>query len=253
MISVVFTCKGRPSLTELCLRRFKELMTEEHELMIAYDGYNEKYMDVLRGIVGKKTRIFHTGGDASRFALINRALDECSGKYFMHLENDFYWDNPFCLDYALEAFEQHPDVDYVRLEWLPFTDSQFKEYRNLRVAKIGIMKDNAPYRFTFNPHLRREKFPCGRFLESGFTKQPEQHHNDSYVGTSACLSGKNFRHLGIYDERGHYKPWYAERFTLRRGERTIGDPLEEFTKFCRNPEYYNLFWRYMRDHGYKHD
>ena len=245
LISVVFTCKGRPALTELCLRRFTELMPEPYELFICYHGTDEHYMDRLQLLWSKNSSVVF--GDCSRFKLINEALDDAEGDYFMHLENDFYWERQECLNEAVGILDNHT-VDYVRFEHLPFGDSTFERYTTIVGNKYGIMKQDAPYRFTFNPHLRREKFPCGRFQEDSFTKQPEQHHNDNYEGTSACLFGDNFRHLGIYDEGGHYKPWYAERFTLRRGEREIKNALEEFNAFCDDYYYRQLFMRYLHAH-----
>jgi len=251
MISVVFTCKGRPALTELCLRRFKELMPEPYELFICYNGMDEDYMDKLQLLWADGASIVF--GDGSRFKLINEALDDAEGDYFMHLENDFYWQRRKCLQDSLEFLQRYEDLDYIRFEYLPFTEKTFSEYRQIEDNQIGVMKKDAPYQFTFNPHLRRDKFPCGRFQEDSFTKQPEQHHNDTYKGTSACLFGNNFRHLGIYDEGGHYKPWYAERLTLRRGERTIDRPLYEFDQFCSNYLYRQLFMRYLHDNRDKHN
>ena len=74
LISVVFTCKGRPALTELCLRRFKELMPEPYELFICYNGVDEHYMDKLQLIWAKNASIVF--GDGGRFHLINEALDD---------------------------------------------------------------------------------------------------------------------------------------------------------------------------------
>lgn len=244
LISVVFTCRGRPYLTELCLKRFKELMPEPYELAIAYDGADDDYMLMLYDVA--EPEIFVPNYKRrSRFALINRALDLSRGEFYMHVENDFYWQDSECLGVALNALGEHPEIDYIRFEYLPFQNGQFRSFYEVDGRTIAIMKETTPFRFTFNPHIRREKFPCGRFKEGDFTKQPEQHHNDTYKGTSACMSGKNFRHLGIYDEGGHFKPWYAERFTLVRGMRSIDDPLKEFNKFCDIPEYVKLFRRYL--------
>jgi hypothetical protein len=222
-------------------------MPEPYELMMVADNTDDAYLMMLSKIGTPDGWIINYKG-VSRFALINRALDLCKGTYYMHLENDFYWENQNCLKSAISTLQKHDDIDFVRFEQLPFNENIFSEYRQTPFNKLGIMKSDAPYQFTFNPHLRRNKFPCGRFQETDFTKQPEQHHNDNYQGTSACLFGNNFRHLGIYDEGGHYKPWYAERFTLRRGERTIERPLYEFDQFCSNYRYRQLFMRYLYDH-----
>ena len=167
MISVIFTCKGRPALTELCLRRFSELMPEPYELFICYHGTDEDYMDRLQLLWAKNSSIIF--GDCSRFRLINQALDDATGEYFMHTENDFYWENPRCLESALNALNNYSDIDYVRFENLPFSKSVFEDYREVPHDSLGVMKKDTPYQFTFNPHLRRDKFPCGRFMEDGFT------------------------------------------------------------------------------------
>lgn len=223
-------------------------MPEPYELFIAYDGYDLTY-EMMLWNVGKPNAIIENRQRQSRFALINKALDSCSGNYYMHLENDFYWQDSRCLIVALNILSEHPKIDFIRFEYLPFQDAQFKNFYKANGRTIAIMRETTPYRFSFNPHIRREKFPCGRFKEKDFDKQPEQHHNDAYHGTSACMSGENFRHLGIYDEGGHFKPWYAERFTLRRGERHIDNPLEEFKRFCDNTEYTELFRRYLNESG----
>jgi len=221
-------------------------MPEPYELAIAYDGIDDNYMKMLYDVA--EPEIFVPNyKKLPRFALINRALDLSRGDFFMHIENDFYWENPLCFESALNALQLYSDIDYVRFENLPFNEAVFCDYRGVSHDTLAVMKGDAPFQFTFNPHLRREKFPCGRFMEDGFTKMPEQHHNDTYAGTSGCLLADNFRHIGIYDAKGHYKPYYAERFTLRRGERKIDNPLEEFKHFCDNAEYIELFRRYLNN------
>ena len=109
------------------------------------------------------------------------------------------------------------------------------------------MKEDSPYRFTFNPHIRKFKYPTGEpFKEGGFTKQPEQHHNDGYSGVSCCMTGDNWRHLGVYDEGGHYKEYYADRFTNRRNTKDF-DPWKEMYKITDNLQYLDLFMRYLNE------
>ena len=249
MISVLFTCKGRPHLTRLCLMRLIELMPEPYRLTICYDDAKYTHYDMLRRVAPKAIIVCRDEDDKSRFSLINRGLDYSSGDYYMHVENDFYWQRRECISDAVTALDMYDDLDYIRFEHLPFDSKTFTEYRTLPSDRVGIMRKDAPYQFTFNPHLRRDRFPCGRFKEDGFSKQPEQHHNDGYTGTSGCLMGENFRHLGIYDEGGHYKPYYAERFTLRRGQREIPNPMQEFDGFCQDTVYRQLFMRYLHEHG----
>lgn len=252
MIDVIFTCKGRPNLTELCLRRFVELMPPHYDLYICYDGTDKDYIEMLVEHA-ESCAVIPNWHKESRFKLINDALEMADAEYYMHLENDFYWEDPTCLDASLNAFYKYLDIDYIRFEMLPFTHKTFYKCKQVDLIDVCWMRENAPYRFTFNPHIRKFKYPAGKPLqEEGFTKQPEQHHNDEYKGVSCCLTGNNFRHLGIYDEGGYYKPYYAERFTLRRGEKELGDVVKEFKSFCDNKEYLSLWLRYLESNGHQH-
>lgn len=246
LISVVYTCMQRPELTELTLRRFRELMKYPCKLTVCYDGWDMVYRDMIVEsgkpdcIINNPYRTF------PRWMMVNDALETFDTEYYMHLENDFYWQDPRCLDAGIEALERFPELDYVRFELLPFRKEQFNRFEKAGDRDICFMKPDTPFRFTWNPHIRRMKYPCGEpVMERGFTKQPEQHHNDCYEGLSACMTGENFRHIGLYDSAGHDKTQYAERFTLRRGEKEISNPLEEFTGFCNNEEYVELFRRYL--------
>ncbi len=253
MITVIFTCKGRPSLTELCLRRLVELMPQPYELFICYDGDSPKYERMLRTVAPEAIIVMNLGG-VSRFQLINVALEDSSGDLFMHVENDFYWVDAGCLDSALNAFHRYPELHYIRFELLPFTQKNFDRYEQADGKDICWMREESPFKFTFNPHIRRFKYPTDEpFKTEEFTKQPEQHHNDGYLYQSACMTGDNWRHLGIYSEGGHYKPYYGERFYNQRGKQ-IEDVFEvsrEFHNFA--PTYYwDLFRRYISDNWNKH-
>ncbi len=248
LISVLFTCKGRQSLTELCLRRFRELMPQPYELIIVYDGNNIFYEKMLAD-TGNPSYIINKR-ERGRFAAINDALSCASGEYIMHLENDFYWVDESCLEDALKALEKFKDIDFIRFELLPFTISQFNRFESIGDHDFCWMKPTTPYRFTFNPHIRRFKYINGKmFKDTGFTKQPEQHHNDEYVGTSVCMTGDNFRHLGIFDEGGHFKPYYAERFFNKRGKREApkDEMVAEFGRITDNLLYHNLFLDYLTE------
>jgi len=247
-ISVVFTCKGRSELTELCLRRFKELMPQPYELIVAYDGWDANYLDTLTA-AGHPDRIVVKDKGMSRFTLINEALDYASGELFMHLENDFYWVDESCLESALKALDKY-HIDFIRFELLPFTINQFNRFEIVGDHDICWMKPETPYRWNLNPHIRTFKFPGGKSLKDGnFTEQPERHHGEGYNGTSCCMSGDNFRHLGIYDESGHFKEYYAERFFDKRGKRTAikAELLDEFNQLTDNLLYRKLFLSYLDD------
>lgn len=228
-------------------------MPHPYELFICYDGLNldDDYCKMLKRVAGKDINIIGKKPRQTQYSLLNRALEEASGDFFIHLENDFYWVNPQCLTAALSAFRKWGDIDYIRFEVLPFTIHDFKKYEQVDGRDILWMKDTTPYKFTLNPHIRREKYPCGGpFMENGFTKHDEQHFNDLYVGTSCCMTGDNFRHLGIFDECGHYKEHYVDRFTGRR-RTTDFNPLVEFMKITDDITYLNLFRKYLDDNGFK--
>lgn len=258
LISVVFTCKGRPELTEICLTRLIDLMPPPYDLHIAYDGHDESYEQMLVNSTNfynnkNKVRIVEGYGRRnSRFTLINDALEPAEGPYFMHVENDFYWMDPLCLDSALKAFTDYPGIDFIRFEQLPFTQNIFEKHAQSIDRDILWMRKDAPYRFNFNPHIRKFKYPGGvPFKDEGFTRQPEQHHNDLYDGVSCCMTGDNFRHLGLFDESGHFKPYYSERFFNRRGKHTASkeEVLEEFRRIAdaseRRCQYIRLFEAYL--------
>lgn len=250
MISVVFTCNRRPELTELCLRRFIELMPQPYELFICYDGSDPAYIKMLQEAAPTSSIIFNSFKN-SRFSLINDALDLAQGTLYMHVESDFYWVDPLCLDSAIYSLDKYPDVDFIRFEYLPFTERDVERITTAIDRDLLWMKRDASYRFNFNPHIRRFKYPNGKpFMDAGFTKQPEQHHNEGYERTSCLLTGDNWRHLGVWDEGGHEKPYYAERFFGKRGMRgaTVDEYLNEFDKLTPEVLYRKLFREYVKKH-----
>lgn len=254
-ISVIFTCKGRSELTELCLRRFKELMPKPYELIVAYDGKNPFYENMLLKVGNPHTIIDGLDG-GGRWDLLNDAISCASGPYYMHLENDFYWVDPTCLNDAVTAMEKYP-IDFVRFEHLPFTISQFNRFEIVGNHDICWMKPETPYRFNWNPHIRKFKFPNSQLLQSsGFTKQPEQYHGKGYNGVSCCMTGDNFRHLGVFSEGGHLKTEYLQRFFNKRvvgkvnPERLMGILIEEINHVTDNALYRKLFYDYLIANGY---
>ena len=229
-------------------------MPQPYELFICYDGWDEGYQNMLLNSVGGKLKGFISNRyKASRFHLINEALKYASGDLFMHVENDFYWTDAGCLDAALNAFHFSKDpLDYIRFEHLPFTHKNFYHYQQYDGKDICWMRGDSPYRFTFNPHIRKFKYPTDKpFKTEGFTKQPEQHHNDGYKYQSACMTGDNWRHLGIYSEGGHFKPHYGERFFNKRGRKItdISEVINEFGAITTNQLYLKLFGEYLNDNG----
>lgn len=253
MIHVTFTCHKRPALTELCLRRLIELMPPPYKLHVCYDGCDDNYIDMLENLIPSGSKITYNPNSNNRFSLINDALIPAEADYYMHVENDFYWVDPMCLDAALNAYHfTEQELDYIRFEQLPFNYKNFYHYENYDGKDVCWMRDSSPYKFTFNPHLRRFKYPNDEpFKTTHFTKQPEQHHNEDYRYQSACMTGDNWRHLGIYSEGGHYKPYYGERFFNKRGKNvtSISEVINTFAEITDNPTYLRLFGEYLNDNG----
>ena len=248
LISVVYTCMRRRSLTELTLRRFRELMNYPYKLTVCYDGWDRSYRDMIVEAGKPDCIISNPYRTFPRWALINEALATWDADYYMHLENDFYWQDAECLDAGLEALQRFPELDYVRFELLPYNKSNFNRYEEVGGRDICFLKEDNQYRFTWNPHIRRMKYPCGEpLMERGFTKQPEQQHNDCYEGLSACMTGENFRHIGLYDAHGHNKFQYVDRFTLRRGDSSfsMSQAWGGFMSFCSDEYYRELFRRFL--------
>lgn len=254
--NILFTCKGRPELTEICLRRLGEIpLPEGTTLIIAYDGADDDYLDSLKEWCESTNlewfNIIPNPTHTNRFALINKALEDVKAEYFIHLENDFFWASPTALKDATDALWNMPDIDYIRFEVLPFTKNDFTRYSRSGEHDICWRRKHGPYRFTLNPHIRKFKFPGGKpFFEGPYEKQPEQYFNDSYTGQAACMTGDNFRHLGIFDEGGHFKPNYGERFFNRRGcySTNLRDYIEEFDQITSNQRFRDLFRGYVARH-----
>ena len=227
-------------------------MPDPYEVILVYDGENTEYVDRLLDIYDFDYIVMNPKRGVHRFALINRGWDACTGNYFMHVENDYYWSHPGSVRRAFEAFEKVPDLDFVRFEFLPFWRSKCEQVVKLSDDELCIVPKNTSYRWNLNPHLRKTKFPAGRLLEKFPPRaQPEKTYADEYNKydyVAGCLTGENFRHIGIYDEGGHFKQFYAERFTLVPDQREF-DAWAEFQKFCDNQQYQQLFRSYLDKNG----
>ena len=222
-------------------------MPEPHELIIVYDGANPFYTHMLLD-VGNPRHIIDNPSGRSRFELINDALLLAKGELIMHVESDFYWVDESCLTDAVEAMRVDPEISFIRFELLPFTQHSFNRFTQSGGHDILYMKPSAPYRFSFNPHIRRFKWVNGKpFPPPPYNKQPEQIFGEEYSGLSCCMSGDNFRHLGVFDEGGHYKDYYGERFFNKRGKKIadIDDYVTEFEGLTGNEKYRKLFRGYL--------
>jgi len=229
------------------------------EVVLAYNGTNGEYINQLAQVYDFDHVVSST---RYRFELIQEAYEHGDGDYYMHLEDDFYWDNPKAVQNAVSVLESLPEVSFVRMEFLPFQMKHFQKIIDVDDDKFGLFKlkrDGGPsYQFCLNPHLRRDKIPIKygfidtkKYLELVETKpiQPEHWMSnewDKEEKLSGCLLGKNFRHLGLYDTGGHKKFWYSDRFFLERNSPQEFNAVEEFNKFCINKVYRELFAEYIR-------
>ena len=221
-------------------------MPQPYELLVCYDGNSETYYNMLKNFVEHPSNITMKNGEQTRYQLLNQTLNKATGRLFMHLENDFYWVDPACLRAALYALDAWSEVDFIRFEQLPFNANHFYRFEQAEGKDILWMKRDAPYRFNFNPHIRRFKFPGGEEFSSPTYGESEQIANEKYGGVACCMTGDNFRHLGIYDEAGNHKEYYADRFTGKRNTKSF-NPWVEFIKITDNPTYLSLFKRYLDD------
>ena len=222
-------------------------MPEPYELIIVYDGMNPYYEGMLLE-VGNPRHIVDNFTKRSRFELINDALLLAKGELIMHVESDFYWVDSSCLTDAVRAMWDNPQIDFIRFELLPFNQSHFNRFTQKGSHDVLYMKPSTPYRFSFNPHIRKFKWVNNKpFPAPPYNKQPEQIFGEEYSGLSCCMSGDNFRHLGIFDEGGHYKDYYGERFFNKRGKKAadIDDYVVEFERLTSNEKYRSLFRAYL--------
>lgn len=247
-ISVVLRCKRRLNLTELVLRRFLELIDVPFEIVVAYDGNDLDYLDRLIQIYDFEYIVTNPDGKRSRFDLLNEALDFCTKQFFMYLENDFYQMKSGAIESAIEALEKHPHLDLVRFEFLPYEEWQVERKEKLSQDILFLMKKDVRLNTNFTPHLRREKFPFGRFPKEKIVGiLPELVFTDLWMKNKkrfACLQEDYFRHIGIYDQGGYYRQNYTERFTGIRGQKQVA-PLKEFNTICENKYYRELYKKYI--------
>jgi len=229
------------------------------EIVLAYNGTDGNYINTLAQIYDFDYVVNNTG---YRFELIQDAYELCTGDYFMHLEDDFYWENPNAVRNAVWVLENMPEISFVRMEFLPFQRKHFSEVVDLPTDRLGVFIPRAQggpaYQFTLNPHVRRDKIPIRYgFIDTKKYKeiakdnpvQPERWMSDQWDKEgklSGCLLGKNFRHLGLYDTGGHKKFWYSDRFFLERNSPKEFDPIVVFGTFCENKQYRELFARYIK-------
>jgi hypothetical protein len=211
---------------------------------------------MLRSIYDFKEIITNPGRKRYFPDLWNDAYALCDGDYFMHLENDFYWDVPGAVYWAIEALKNLPNIDYVRTDIVPWYPRQMESFVQVGPKSVGILAPppNGPgYQFTLNPHVRRDRFP----VKEGFPKASTMKHFEYEIveqwlaegKRSACFINNHFRHLGVIDAGSHIKVWYAERMTWNRNNPDF-DPMTEFKKITDNREYIDLFSKYLNSNNW---
>jgi len=217
----------------------------DYELIMLYDDDNEKYINRMKQFCDFGHIVSNPNKENTLGEQTNKAIDLCNGEYFMHFENDYYWIHE-CMEDAVEALKH---MNVVRLTMFPFGQHSCKKTIN----NIGIFKSDVGYKFSFNPHLRKEKFPVGRFAHTGsWVVEPEyaERFNKSDK-TGGCLLRNNFIHLGLYNSGGHFSLGHTSYFlgyNWRKRQNDL-DPVGTFTSICDNEEYIELFRVYLRNSG----
>lgn len=248
--SAVFRCHKRPNLTELCLRRIVEILRDhDHELILLYDGDNPDYLARMEDITHFAAVVTNPDGKLVHGKLLNVAYSQCGGPLFVHLENDYYWIKP-CMNEALEAV-QH--VDTVRLTMFPFSINNCRDVIELKDGAVGVFKDKTGFKFSLNPHIRKERFPVGQFgsLKVWAEEMDYAMRYDVSGKTGGCLMNDNFIHLGLYNSKGGFSVQHAMYFLGRKWKERIDelDPVKTFNNLTNNEFYRELFRQYLIDHG----
>jgi len=247
--SIVFRCHKRPNLTELCLRRIVEMMRGvDYDLIVLYDGDDWDYVYHLESIANIRQIVRNPLGETMG-ELLNKAYSLCTGEYILHFENDYYWIKP-CLQSALEAIGY---VDTVRLTMFPFTISNCEREVILHTGKLCIFKEKVGYKFSLNPHIRREAFPVGPFepLRSWRVESEYATRYTEQGKSGGCLMSDNFIHLGLYNARGGFSAQHAMYFLGRDWKERLDelDPVGTLEQLTDNELYIDLFRQYLLDHG----
>lgn len=172
MISVIFNCAKRLSLTKMILMRFLDVLEWDMEFVLVYDGQDENYLRELRKIIIPDVEIINYRG-ISQGELFNAALDRSNGDYYMHMENDWWWFNNHCVDEGMYALKKFEDVDIIRLVALPYGYGSGDGCVKLLDTYMWEINPRQHMSFHFNPQLRYEKFVGGRYLDASNQRGPD--------------------------------------------------------------------------------
>ena len=254
-ISGVFRCFRRPILTRICLERIVEILDDSgysYELVAVYDDSNQDYIDMLTEFPFKHIVVNPRQDGANKDEMghkFNEALDKCKGDYTLHLENDFYWVKP-CLDAAIDAL-QHMDV--VRLCLSPYSiRGAGKKFEN-----SVLFNDNRKYKFTLNPHLRKQKYPAGRFASLSRWKMESDYalrFNDPKRGLKSGMLLEDYvSHVGVCNNNGKFRQyhliyvygqdWADQYYSM--------DVQAWFNTLTDSPRHRTMFKKYLKTTDYK--
>jgi len=213
MISTVFMCAGRLSLTKMILLRYMDMMEYDNELCLVYDGNSPSYVSELEKICDFKHKVINWNGETQGH-LLNVAHDKLNSPYYMFMENDWWWREKGCIEEAMYAIDKYEDVHIVRIVDLPYKKGD-RMTRQLPNCKMGDIDPAHNMAFHFNPQIRTVKYPAGRFLPTSNQTWPDLESAMflKYGGFGSwVLLHPYFRHIGFFSSNG--QPFMNNVYTL---------------------------------------
>jgi len=252
-ISGVFRCFRRPTLTRVCLERIVEVLDDSgysYELVAVYDDADPDYLDMLTEFPFKHITVNQNRFESNKAEMghkFNEALDMCTGDYTLHLENDFYWVNP-CLDKAIEALEY---MDVVRLCMSPYSDRGLEHVTDNAV----LFENERRYKFTLNPHLRKERYPAGRFpAKSRWSMESDYALRFNTPELKAgFLTEDYFTHIGVCNNSGNFRQYHLLYVYGRDWKERLNDMDVEawFNTLTDNPRHREMYKKYLKTTDYR--
>jgi len=179
---------------------------KEYEIIISDDGSNElhksKILEIQKSFGIEKVLWNEHKGMGNNF---NAGLREASGKYLLHLEDDWALQSGEgnTLKRSLAFLEQHPEVSIVRLSPLQKIDP----LSGLESYGEGFHKiKNDLNMYSNNPHLKRKDFHkyYQWYKEGCPPPESEMDFCDlvEKLGLTICWSGNVFTHFGCISASG---------------------------------------------------
>jgi len=293
--NILFQTTRRLPLTKVVLDRAIHVMSSDirnmlndntWDIMIAYDGDDKGYVDSLNDTIKSATKhplvdeppekweVTYTDEvKGPRGALLNKAYDDVDADYYIFLENDWWWKR-ISVCHALNILDNSDHIDTVRMLTYPF-----KEHSHYNVVDYiirynnggyknhyGEMKTTIPYQWTFNPHIRREKYPVGEFpTEERNLWKVEPLYDEWYREKgkrTALLLNDCFIHFGVKNSTGSisnqhygffgydYSMWNSPTFnppTMELFDRVIKHSAPPYVSHERYEEYMILLKEYIEE------